>query len=110
MDLGIVVIFLMLAAFFVFIVLLALVTAHGKPSKEDSFTDPLKKLSFTEWGMAFGVGAGLYIGAALDNIDFGLESFGLSSFVLGIVIGAAIGLLIGAVLDARKTKKSLKET
>ena len=91
---NIVVILLMTAAVFVFVVLLTLVAAHGKPSKEDSFTDLLKKLSFAEWGMAFGVGTGFLIAFLLSNTSLYAG--------LGIVVGAAIGLAFGAVLDAQK--------
>lgn len=106
MDLGIAVIVFMFAVFVAFIVLLALVATHGKLSKEDSFIDLVKKLSFTEWGMAFGVGAGFFIAFVLN--DIGLHD--ALSIGLSIVVCAAIGLLFGVGLDAWKAKKSLKET
>lgn len=66
-----------------------------------------EKVSFAGLGMAFGVGAGAFIGVfirvALGKIGFGDLGLGLS---LGFVIGGAIGLLFGAVLDAQQAKKS----
>jgi hypothetical protein len=107
MDLGIAVIVFMFAVFFAFIILLALVAAHGKPSKEESFIDLVKKLSFAEWGMTFGVGTGFFIFFMLNDIGLHVAW----SIGLGIVgVCAAIGLLFGAGLDAWKAKKSLKET